>query len=197
MRRRDTSGGPSARWTIHPLETDPYDLPIRLRLRHAKAPRRWQGCYDDVVVGRRAVAVRQTRAGIRGAIRVVPIKAFKGVAVELALHDGPEGNVRVSISLQHEEAGLCVPLLVAFDLEIAGARCQSWAQALGLPLLLPTADGGFVEWGERLGSLRIKPPKPRRAALVLSDRKPNFCKHRLPAAKSVSRLDGREMIARA
>ena len=53
------------------------------------------------------------------------------------------GDVTVTLELLHTDAMLCVPLLVAGDLDDVAADWRAWSEALGLPMLM--IEAGTLE----------------------------------------------------
>jgi len=80
----------------------------------------------------------------------LPTRAFRGVAAR-AIEDDL-GDVTVTLELLHTDAMLCVPLLVAGDLDDVAADWRAWSEALGLPMLMVEADGLARPLEESIGS---------------------------------------------
>jgi hypothetical protein len=91
----------------------------------------------------------------------VPVHAFLGVALHLtaprATHTGS-----VAVILEHRDPGLSLPLYAAPDGIDIVAEWRSWAQVLGLPLLVVDPDGALREAFPQLGALRVSSPAARR-----------------------------------
>ena len=121
--------------------------------------------------------------GVPAALRP---KAFEGVAAR-AIEDD-QGTVTVTLELLHADASLCVPLLVAHDLDNVAADWRDWAKLFGLPMLMVEADGS-------LSSLDAAPsPQPRRSR---TSKRPRFLMRRRTGSMGVAmRIEGAEIIAR-
>ncbi|BDA83068.1 hypothetical protein Sa4125_06100 [Aureimonas sp. SA4125] len=126
----------------------------------------------------------------------LPPRAFKGIAAR-AMEDGA-GEVTVTLELFHEDAKLCVPLLVASDLFDVAADWRGWAELFNLPMLMVEADGAVRPLEETLGQLRAARTAPRRAnASAHRARRPRFLARRKPGGLGVRMvISGTEIIAR-
>ena len=69
----------------------------------------------------------------------LPGRAFKGVAARAVAH--VDGGITVTLELHHADPELCIPLLVAHDLEAIVADWQEWALLYDIPMLMVEADG--------------------------------------------------------
>jgi hypothetical protein len=69
----------------------------------------------------------------------LPARAFKGVAARAIDHG--DGTVTVTLELHHTDTALCVPLLVAHNLDDIAADWRAWSELYGLPMLMVEADG--------------------------------------------------------
>ena len=121
----------------------------------------------------------------------VPLRpgAFRGIAAR-AMEDA-HGTVTVTLELLHEREALCVPLLVANDLDDVAADWRDWAKAFGLPMLMVEADGSVSEL-DGPGAPRAGAERRRRAS-----RRPRFLARRRTGGLGVAlRIEGREIIAR-
>jgi len=128
----------------------------------------------------------------------VPLCAFLGVALHLR---PPQGQVEgtVAVVLEHRDPGLSLPLYIATDGIDIVAEWRSWAQVLGLPLLVGEENGALREAFPQLGVLRVwRPTARRRRRNAVARRRPRFMarrqvRHRAP---QVVHRDEREIIAR-
>src|SRR5262249_58084786 len=107
----------------------------------------------------------------------------------------------VTISLEHRDAALTVPLYRAPDIDDVIAEWQLWGRVLRLPLLVADLDGGLSEPFARLGHMRVETPAPRRRRRnAVKARHPTILLRRrmaaLPPSPRVHRGE-REIIARA
>lgn len=69
----------------------------------------------------------------------LPATAFKGVAARAI--DSGTGESTVTLELHHEDADLCIPLLVDHGLHNIAGDWRAWAAAFKLPMLMVEADG--------------------------------------------------------
>jgi len=150
------------------LRLDPFALPVRFSASDAGA----DGRVRLVELQRERVVLRRAVRGIRMAVNV-PVASFLGVALRLR---PPDRGARdcVSISLEHRDPALCVPLLADFDGEDVVAEWQLWARILGLPLLVADPNGVLREPFGRMGGVRLDATAPRR-------RRQNAIKNRRPS----------------
>ena len=178
-------------WAGCNMRLDPFHLPQAV----SYAARDDHG---DVTftIDQRGVVIRRTlqQSGVP-AIIAMPARAFRGVAAR-AIEDG-EGNVTVTLELFHGDPMLCVPLLVADDLDDVAADWRAWADAYRLPMLLVEADGVARTLEESIGLLRADPPKPRRKRGSSTPRRPRFLARRQVGNLGLRLVvDGEEIIAR-
>jgi len=176
------------------LRLDPCALPVSFTTGDARADERLRSIELD----RERVVVRRQVRGVRMRLSL-KISEFLGVAIRVIPPD-EESAGGLAVVLEHRDEGLSVPLMVATD---AGhdvvAEWQRWARVLGRPPLI--ADGeGFHEPFERLGSVRVNAPAPRRRRrATLRQRRPSILMRRKPgrvrAEPQVHRGE-REIIAR-
>ena len=123
----------------------------------------------------------------------LPKRAFKGVAARAIDHG--DGEVTVTLELHHDDADLCIPLLVAHDLNDIAADWRSWSEAYGIPMLMVEADGVARPLDEHLLMAGAKPPKPRRHHSYFADRRPRFLVRRKSGTLGIRmKLEGREIF---
>ena len=127
---------------------------------------------------------------------VLPARAFRGVAAR-ALED-ETGAVTVTLELLHNDPMLCVPLLVAHDLDDVAADWRAWADAYRLPMLLIEADGVARTLEESLGAaVRAPRPRDRRQGRASLRRRPRFLARRKTGDLGLRLvIGGVEIIAR-
>ena len=187
------SGGPTA-GSSRALRLDPFCLPARFAATDAAADER----VRHVELYRERVVVRRSLAGMRMALNM-PVSAFAGVAIRLTAGEGGEPGT-VSVILEHKDPALALPLFVSAEADDAAAQWRTWANVLGLPLLVAEADGELREPFARLGGVRIARVRARR-------RRHNAIKRRrptMPLRRRTGKLTGatpvyrgeREIIAR-
>ncbi len=175
------------------LRLDPFSLPVRFAASDAAADER----VRHVELYRERVVVRRSLAGMRMALNM-PVSAYTGVAFRTTPGEGGE-PASVSVVLEHKDPGLTLPLIVSTETDDAMADWRSWANVLGLPMLVED-DGALREPFARLGGVRIERVRPRR-------RRRNAIKRRrptMPLRRRMTRLTEttpvhrgeREIIAR-
>jgi hypothetical protein len=81
---------------------------------------------------------RQAETGLPLSV-ALPARTFRGVAAR-AMEDD-DGVVTVTLELLHANEGLCVPLLVAHDLDSVSNDWHRWAELFDLPMMLVEDDG--------------------------------------------------------
>lgn len=178
-------------WAGRNMRLDPFRLP------HAVS----YAAHDDFgeamfTIDHRGVTIRRwlQRSGLPANF-ALPSRAFRGVAAR-ALEDD-RGNVTVTLELLHGDPMLCVPLLVADNLDDVAADWRAWAEAYGLPMLLIEADGVARSLEESLGQVRTEPPQERRKGRAVNARRPRFLARRRMGELGLRLvIDGEEIIAR-
>jgi hypothetical protein len=152
--------------------------------------------------GTRQVELHQQRVIVRRAVRGMtmavnlPMCAFLGVALHV-LPPKTADTGSVAVVLEHRDPGLSLPLYAATDGVDIIAEWHSWAQVLGLPLLVVDPDGALREAFPRFGPLRVAAPVARRRRRGALRRRPSILTRRKPGrhgAMPVHRAE-REIIA--
>ena len=116
----------------------------------------------------------------------VPSRAFRGVAARAA--EDAAGIVTVTLELMHDNPALCVPLLVANDLDNVAADWRDWSRFFSLPMLMVEADGS-------VSTMETEPRAPTRRPRPTG--RPRFLARRRAGPMGVTlRIDGAEIIAR-
>jgi hypothetical protein len=133
---------------------DPFSLPARFAAVDAAADER----VRQVELYRERVVVRRSIAGMRMALNM-PVSAFTGVALRVLLG---EGEATASVTLEHKDPSLALPLFESGEAGEAFAEWRAWANVLGLPLLVAEDDGALREPFARIGGVRIADVRPRR-----------------------------------
>jgi hypothetical protein len=174
------------------VRLDPAHLPLRFAAPDAAA----DGGERRITLDRSEVLV--ARHVGRTAMRLkLPMQSFRGVAVRV-LPGIVEGCDRVAIVLAHRDRALDVTLYEAdHDTDVV-AEWQTWAHALGLPLLIEDFNGRLSEPYSRIGALVLGKPRPRRRRSFLA-RRPRFLVRRKgggPLAEAEIRGGEHEIIAR-
>ena len=137
------------------LRLDPCALPVSFTTRDMRADERLRSIELD----RERVIVRRAVRGVRMQLSL-KVSEFLGVAIRVIPPDEHQDGA-LAVMLEHRDAGLSVPLMVATD---AGhtvlAEWQRWARVLGSPVLIAD-NADFQEPFARLG-VRVGAPAPRR-----------------------------------
>ena len=154
------------------LRLDPFALPVRFAASDAAADER----VRHVELHRERVVVRRSLRGMLMALNL-PVSAFAGVSLKLMLGEGGLA-VGASVTLEHEDPALRLPLFVSDETDDAMVEWRVWATVLGLPLLVED-DGALREAFARLGSVQVDRPRPRRRrSNVLCKRRPSILMRR-------------------
>jgi hypothetical protein len=162
------SGGSPA-GSSRALRLDPFSLPVRFAANDAAADER----VRHVELYRKRVVVRRSLAGMRMALNM-PVSAFTGVAIRVVLGEAG-APATATVTLEHKDPGLALPLFASFEADEAFAEWRTWANVLGLPLLVED-EGVLREPFARIGGVRIARVRPRR-------RRHNAIKRRRPTAQ--------------
>jgi Family of unknown function (DUF6101) len=179
-------------WAGSTLRLDPQNFPQKL----SYALKDSTGDVT-ITIDERGAVMRKTlpSSGLPLSI-ALPTRAFKGVAARAIDHGN--GTVTVTLELYHDDADLCIPLLVAHDLDDIAADWRSWSEAFGIPMLMIEADGVARPLEAHLGDVKTQPVKERRRHSFFADRRPRFLVRRTTGTLGVSmKIEGREIIARS
>lgn len=193
MRRQSIAGGVPA-GALPILRLDPGALPVRYQTSLAgtasEAP-------AAIVLDREQAVIRQMRSGVP-TVLTLPIATFRGVAARF--EPLPDGRVRTTIELAHEDPALSLPVASDFDADAMADDWEEWGEVLGLPLLLPvTGDGGWrnVSPDPEPEEEAAEAPAPRRARAFTGNRRTRFARRRKTGRRPALRvITGREIIAR-
>ncbi len=186
------AGGPEG--SGRGLRLDPFALPVRFF-----APDRGaDGQIRQIELDRERVVMRRSVRGIPMKVGV-PITAFRGVSLH-ALAPDAECGPGFAVTLAHRDSALSVPLFVANDGDDGVAMWKTWGRVLDLPLLLAQGDGSVQEPFQRLGTIIISAPTPRRRRrAAIKWRRPSILMRRKPgqpSAEPIVHRGEREIIAR-
>jgi hypothetical protein len=178
-------------WAGRAMRLDPFRLPQMVSY----------ASHDDFgevtfTIGTRGVRMRRRLDKSQLPVTfALPPAAFRGVAAR-AIED-EDGEVTVTLELMHKDPMLCVPLLVAGDLDDVAADWRAWAEAFRLPMLLVEADGVARTLEESLGQVKMQAPQDRRQGQVVRRRRPRFLARRRQGTLGLRLVvDGEEIIAR-
>ena len=178
-------------WAGSTLRLDPKRFPqqVTYALREAEGD-------VTITIDQRGAVLRKILPQSRLPLSIaLPAKAFKGVAARAIDHGN--GLVTVTLELHHDDPDLCIPLLVAHDLDDIAADWRSWAEAFGIPMLMVEADGVARELGAHFQPETARIAPPRRRHSFFAARRPRFPMRRKTGSLGVSMtIKGREIIAR-
>lgn len=178
-------------WAETTLRVDPTRFPQQVSLR-----RQDHGAPVTITLDERGAVMRKVlpSSGLPLSI-ALPARAFKGIAARAIDHGN--GSVTVTLELHHDDADLCVPLLVAHDLCDIAADWRNWSEFYRIPMLMVEADGVARPLEEHLGDVRTNHVKPRRRHSHFASRRPRFLVRRRTGKLGVAmKIEGREIIAR-
>jgi hypothetical protein len=113
----------------------------------------------------------------------------------------PDGGepAAVTVTLEHRDDALTVPLYVATEGDDAMAEWKSWSRVLGVPLLVADDEGALREPFRRIGRVGLGRPAPRRRRrAAIKWRRPSILMRRKPGRPSATPTVHceREIIAR-
>jgi hypothetical protein len=130
---------------------DPFALPVRFEDADLTADARVRA----VEIHRERVVLCRALRGIKMAVNL-PLAAYLGVAIRMqpATANSPG---TIAIVLEHSDPALSVTLCRATELGDIFADWRSWGRALGMPLLVESADGGLRQPFERIGGVHRHP----------------------------------------
>ena len=185
------NGGLKPVWAGRAMRLDPFHLPQAVSYASHDA-------FGEVsfTINQRGVRMRRllSQSGLPVTFALPP-RAFRGVAARAMEDDF--GDVTVTLELHHSDPMLCVPLLVADDLDDVAADWRAWSEALGLPMLMIEDDGLAHALEESIGEVKAAPPQERRQGHPVRARRPRFLARRKCGSLGVRVVvGGDEIIAR-
>ena len=138
----------------------------------------------------------RTQLAIFTVASIVGIAAMAMVYVQLRTLLGI-GRVTVTLELHHTDTQLCVPLLVAHNLDDIAADWRAWSELYGLPMLMVEADGVARPLDDGSAHQAATTPTRRRRHSQIADRRPHFLVRRSTGKLGIRmKIEGREIIAR-
>jgi hypothetical protein len=190
LRRQAKGGGPAPAGSSRVLRLDPFSLPLRFRAGDPGADER----VRDIELFRERVVVRRRVRGIPMTLNL-PITDFLGVALRVLTRGKAQ---TVSVTLEHPDPGLSIPLYYSPNGDDVVAEWQAWAQTLQCQLLVTDDSGALHELFARLGHTRLGETSPRRRRrTAMKGRRPSICWRRQRGVKAGAVYRGeREIIAR-
>lgn len=192
MKRQTELGGAGPAGSSRELRLDPLALPTRFVARDDTA----DGAIRVVELHTDRVMLWRILRGMRMAVRL-PIRSYRGVAFRM--QRGVPGAHLLSVTLEHEDPALSIPLYRASSSEDIVADWQLWARILRLPLLVEDSSGDLRMPFACLGGLRVADAAARRRRRTsLRKRRPRIVMRRRVLATAETVLHGgeREIIAR-
>ena len=173
-------------WAKNQLRLDPYRLPHRISLERNNTA--W-------TIDRQGAVLKCSLACGLPISMALPSKSFKGVAARAI--EQADGSLLVTLELHHHDPELCVPLLVAADLDDVAADWHSWSRLMQLPMLIVGDEGNATPLATRLGQIMVDPALERRKRFGSLKHRPWFLRRRKPGIVGpVVRISGEELIAR-
>ncbi|MEW7008838.1 DUF6101 family protein [Lentilitoribacter sp. EG35] len=135
----------------------------------------------------------------------LPTTQFRGIAAR-AIDDGT-GQSTVTLELHHDDADLCIPLLVDTELYNIADDWRAWSEAYNIPMLLVEADGVARPLDEDMARTNAAPEERAKATHTTNERRrntssakrrPRFLLRRKTGDLGCRmQISGREIIARA
>src|SRR5262245_3684838 len=111
------------------------------------------------------------------------VSAYRGVALRMEARSERDDGA-VAIVLEHADPSLSLTLFRAVDGTDVIAEWQSWARALGMPLLVAEPDGDLRAPFRHVGRLRVGPPSARRRRRsAIKSRRPTIFLRRRPGGQ--------------
>ncbi len=185
-------------WATAEMRLDPYALPQKISYDRATPAQSRSAsgtsAYEFTLNTIGATLKCELGCGLPLSL-ALPNRAFKGVAARA--FENADGTNTVTLELLHEDAELSVPLCVSEQVEDAAADWHSWANQLGLPMII-IDDNGDAALVKDAAGLTTRAPKPRRGRIAGARGRPNFLRRRkVGIVGPVVRLDAKEIIARS
>lgn len=197
MRRQTQPHGLAARWSVRALDLDPRKLPVRYSLQVETHADEGRAARDLIEIRPGNLTVVHEVFGRSPVRRAFAWEEFSGVAIRIQALDDAGEDYAVSVNMHHADPKLCFPLHMSRGMDDVCARWQGWGRSLKLPLLLPTADGGWREPIERFGKLMVNSACSRPVRLGLVSRRSGYSSIReMGDPCLVSQVGGCELIAR-
>lgn len=171
-----------------PMRLDPYSINERVSYSRKDG--------TSYTIDRMGVSFKKTlrKSGLPLSM-ALPAKAFKGVAARVIKNE--DGTQTVSLELHHHDAELCVPVLVADNMDDIAADWHSWSRLMKLPMLIIGEDNSACPVRKELGMLMVEDPIARRKRITMIKHRPWFLRRRKTGVVSeVKKISADEIIAR-
>ena len=174
-------------WAGRFMRLDPYHLPHCVKFGNDK-----QFCYK---IDRNGAVMKRRLAGGLPLSMALPQKAFKGIAARVMEAD--DGRTIFTLELHHHDRDLCLPVLVADNLDDIAADWHAWSRLMALPMLLIDEHNIANVVRKHLGSLMVETPIERRKRFSMTKHRPWFLRRRKTGHVGVvEKISAAEIIAR-
>ncbi|MFK7902826.1 MAG: DUF6101 family protein [Nitratireductor sp.] len=169
------------------LRLDPYTISDRISFERAGV---------SYTIDRMGVSVKKTLAKCGLPLSLaLPAKSFKGVAARALQKD--DGTTQVSLELHHHDPELCVPVLVADNMDDISADWHSWSRLLKLPMIIIDAQNIATAVRNELGMVMVEHPLERRKRVTTQKQRGWFLRRRkMGTVSGFKRIQANEIIAR-
>ncbi|MBL4598358.1 MAG: hypothetical protein JKX93_05245 [Rhizobiaceae bacterium] len=174
-------------WAGRDIRLDPFHLPQNVR-----SDADYSFSYS---IDRDGAKLKRTLGcGLPVSINL-PAKSFTGIAARAI--ETADGGMFVSLELYHDDADLCLPVLVTDNMDDIAADWHAWSRMLSLPMLILDSDNLASPVRKLLGELMVEDPIERRKRFRTVRHRPNFLRRRkMGVVGKVVRIDAAEIIAR-
>lgn len=169
------------------LRLDPYSIADRVSFERAGT---------SYTIDRMGVSVKKilVKSGLPLSM-ALPTKAFKGIAARAFQNE--DGSTQVSLELLHHDPELCVPVLVANNMNDISADWHSWSRLMKLPMLIVGEDDVAMPVRKELGMVMVENPLERRKRISTYKHRGWFLRRRkIGAVGEVIKITAKEIIAR-
>ncbi|MCF6320954.1 MAG: DUF6101 family protein [Rhizobiaceae bacterium] len=174
-------------WASRPMRLDPYHLPHSVSLKRSKR-------FSYKIDRQGAVLKRELKCGL-GVSMALPQKAFKGVAARTIADK--DGKTIYTLELHHHDADMCLPVLVADNLDDIAADWHAWSRLMRLPMLLVDEQNMARPVRNQLGAIMVEAPIMRRKRITMVKHRSWFLRRRKTGRIGVvEKLSAAEIIAR-
>ncbi len=166
---------------------DPYAMADRIAFNYGNI---------NYTLDRTGVSVKMTlpKSGLPLSF-ALPAKSFKGVAAKAVEHE--DGTKTVTLELHHSDPELCIPVLIADNLDDIAADWHSWSRLMRLPMIVIGEDGLSQPVRDELGMVMVEDPIARRRRITAYKFRPWFLRRRkVGVVGDVQRISAAEIIAR-
>lgn len=125
----------------------------------------------------------------------LPARSFKGIAAKAVEYE--DGTKTVTLELHHSDPDLCIPVLIADNLDDIAADWHSWSRLMRLPMIVIGEDGMSQPVRDELGMVMVEDPISRRKRITAYKFRPWFLRRRkVGVVGEVQRISASEIIAR-